>query len=519
MKKKCTFISLLLVSIMILTAGCGSTASTNTTTATAKQDIVVANNGEFTTMDPADTNDNLSFSVQKTIMEGLFGFDKNMKVIPLLAQSYTGNSDATQYTIKLKKGIKFQDGTAFNAEAVKANLDRLADQTQNLKRNSLFKMVDKTEAVDSYTVKITLKYSFGAFINTLAHPAALIVSPDALKKYGKDIKNHPVGTGPYKFKEWTPGSKTVVIKNANYWNGKPSYNSITFKPVKEDGSRIAMLKTGEADFIYPVPAQQLSSLSKDKKVKVNKTPSIYVYYVSLNVNKKPFDNVKVRQALNYAVDKEQYCKTVQYGNSKPIKSVLASTVQFYSAQTEYKANLTKAKELLKEAGYPNGFSTTLWCANSSSSINSCEFIQQQLAQIGVTVKVVPTETATLTAKLWSAPKGSKGEVEMYFGGWSPSTGDADWGIRPLLASESFPPVSYNTAYYSSAECDQYVQDGLLTADVSKRKQAYAKAQKVIWNDAPWIFLDSVNNTCAYDSSASNLGISPDGIMSVTTPSK
>ena len=109
MKKKCTFISMLLVSIMILTAGCGSTASTNTTTATAKQDIVVANNGEFTTMDPADTNDNLSFSVQKTIMEGLFGFDKNMKVIPLLAQSYTGNSDATQYTIKLKKGIKFQD--------------------------------------------------------------------------------------------------------------------------------------------------------------------------------------------------------------------------------------------------------------------------------------------------------------------------------------------------------------------------------------------------------------------------
>ncbi len=159
--------------------------------------IAVASN--FTTLDPYDANDTLSQAVAKSFYQGLFGFDKDMKLTNVLADSYTVSGDGLTYTIKLHSGVKFQDGTDFNAEAVKVNLDRASNPDNHLKRYNLFKYIASTEAVDPTTVKITLKQPFSAFINILAHPAAVMISPAALKKYGKDIGFHPVGTGPFEF--------------------------------------------------------------------------------------------------------------------------------------------------------------------------------------------------------------------------------------------------------------------------------------------------------------------------------
>ena len=163
----------------------------------AAKNVVVAVGSNFTTLDPYDANDTLSQAVAKSFYQGLFGLDKEMKLKNVLAESYTVSDDGLTYTVKLREGIKFQDGTDFNAAAVKANLDRASDPANHLKRYNLYKNIAKTEAIDPTTVKITLKQPFSAFINILAHPATAMISPAALEKYGKEIGFHPVGTGPY----------------------------------------------------------------------------------------------------------------------------------------------------------------------------------------------------------------------------------------------------------------------------------------------------------------------------------
>jgi glutathione transport system substrate-binding protein len=481
------------------------------------KDITIAVANTFVSMDPHDTNDTLSYSAQKTMLEGLLGFDKNMKVVPVLAKSYSVNPAATEFTFKLRQGIKFHDGTPFNAEAVKVNIDRLADPKLNLKRHSLFALVKETQVIDNYTVKVILSKPFGAMINTFAHPAAMMISPKAIKTYGKDVAKHPVGTGPFKFAEWDPSDHLKVVKNDQYWRtGYPKVDSITFKPTPENGARVAMLQTGEADYIYPVPTEQAQSINGKNGIEVENAQSIIVRYLSMNTLKKPYSDPRVRQAINYAINKDAFIKVVMNGFATPLDSIVAPNVQFYSKQQPYQFNLEKAKQLLKEAGYGNGFTAKLWGNNDTSSTKGMEFIQQQLAQIGIKVDVVPMESGTMSDKIWSVTDPSKSQLELYYGGWSPSTGDADWGIRPLLGgSDAFPPNAYNTAYYNNKEVNQGISDALATADPAKRKAAYDKLEKTIWNDAPWAFL-SVDDTIAGKKNyLDGIYLLPDGSLDVS----
>ena len=231
----------------------------------------------FTTTDPYDANDTLSQAMAKSFYEGLFGFDKDMKLIPVLAESYEASKDGLVYTIKLRKGIKFHDGTDFKADAVKANFDRVTNPDNKLKRYGLYSNIAKTEVVDDYTARITLKTPFSAFINQLAHPSGVMISPTALKKYGsKDIAFNPVGTGPFKFVEWKATDYLKVAKFDGYWKkGYPKVDTITWKPVVDNNTRAAVMQTGEAHFTYPGAATSMAEVLKAKPdLEVVAAPSI-----------------------------------------------------------------------------------------------------------------------------------------------------------------------------------------------------------------------------------------------------
>lgn len=517
MKKGLASLVLIFCMLGLVLSGCGASGQGGQKKAVSKngKNIVIAVDADYVSLDPQDTNDNLSYGAEKTIYEGLLGFDKNMKVVPALATSYTASKDAKTFTFKLRKGVKFQDGTPFNAEAVKFNFDRISDPKSTLKRHSLYAIIKKTTVVDPYTVKFTLSQPFGAMINTFAHPAGMIVSPTAVKKYGKDFMKHPVGTGPYKFKSWGQDGVLKVVKNTNYWKkGQPKLDSITFKPVPEDGARVAMLKTGEADMINPMPAVQAKALNGKNGLSVVSAPSIGVRYMSMNTLKKPFNNVKVRQALNYAIDKKAFDGIVYSGFANPATSSMGPKVQFYSKQPAYTYNVAKAKQLLKEAGYANGFKATIWAGNDSQSVKAMEFLQQQLSKVNVKLKVVPMESGTMASKIWSVTDPKKSDIELYYGGWTPSTGDADWAVRPLLGGASYPPVAYNTAYYKSADADKYIAQGLQTADPAARQAAYAKLQSTIWTDAPWVFLATPDNLYGVRSYLKGAYVQPDSIINV-----
>ncbi|HAT24683.1 MAG: glutathione ABC transporter substrate-binding protein GsiB [Pantoea sp.] len=476
----------------------------------AAKDAVIAVGSNFTTLDPYDANDTLSQAVAKSFYQGLFGFDKEMKLTNVLAESYQASPDGLTYTIKLRPGIKFQDGTDFNAEAVKVNLERASNPDNHLKRYNLFKYIATTEAVDPTTVKITLKQPFSAFINNLAHPAAAMISPTALKKYGKEIGFHPVGTGPYELVTWNQTDFVKVKKWDGYWKkGYPKLDSITWRPVVDNNTRAAMLQTGEANFAFPIPFEQAKLLEKNAKLKVVTSPSIMQRYISLNVTQKPFDNPKVREALEYAINREALIKVAFAGYATPATGIVPPSIDFAQRYPAIQYNPAKARELLKEAGYPNGFETTLWSShNHSTAQKVLQFTQQQLAQVGVKVKVTAMDAGQRAAEVESKGQKESG-VRMFYTGWSASTGEADWALTPLFATTSWPPAIFNTAFYSNPQVDKDLADALKTTDRERKASLYKNAQDKIWNDHPWIPLVVEQLVSANTASLTGFYVMPD----------
>ncbi len=481
------------------------------------EDLKISMYADITGLDPHDTSDNVSYSVQSGIFERLFQFDASMKLVSQLATSYTSNEDATEFVLHLRQGVTFQDGTVFDAAAVKANLERLADQSLGLRRNSLFKMVKQVNVLSPDTVSVVLNQSFGAFINTLAHPSAVMWSPAVLAKYDKeaDLRKHPVGTGPFEFKDWQPGKEVLLVKNQHYWKaGWPKVDSVTFYPAPEDATRVAALKSGQVNAIYPLPADLVKTVADDSQLAVQRDPSIYMYYMALNTQHKPLAKLKVRQAINYAIDRQLWLKVGFAGMGVAAQSVIAPNVQFFAKQSspDYSYKLSTAKQLLKEAGYADGLNLKLWVSNATASVRSAQFLKQQLGQVGIKVTVVPMDSGTRNDKLWSVSDPKKAEYDLYYGGWSPSTGDADWALRPLFATESWVPTAYNVSYYSNAAVDKAIMGGLETADPELRAKAYASAQQLIWQDAPIAFLGTPDNLVGKQKNLQGVSMLADGSL-------
>ncbi|HEY6431967.1 MAG TPA: glutathione ABC transporter substrate-binding protein [Acetobacteraceae bacterium] len=476
--------------------------------------LTVGVNANLLTLDPADANDTLSQSAARLMLEGLLSFDKDMKVIPQLAEKYEANDSATEFTFHLRQGIKFQDGTPFDANAVKVNFERIANPANHLKRQGLIAMLDHVEVVDDHTAKCVLKSPFGAFLPTVAHPSLQLLSPAAIQKYGKDIGRNPVGTGPFSFVNWSPDT-LKVRKNPTYWqSGQPYLNDVTIRSNPEDGARIAMLQAGEAQFIYPIPPQLAKVVQANPKLDLVNDPSIVVRYMAMNVMKKPYDDPRVRQALNYAVDKKTFVRVVYNGFAEPLLSAEPPHVTFYAQQAEYAYDPAKAKQLLAEAGHPNGFAATLWGANNTLSITGMQFLQQQFAAIGVKLKVEPLEGGVMASRIWTVQHPADSQLELYYGAWSSSTGDADWALRPLFATSAFPPSLYNVGYYSNQAVDADLKGALETADPEKRSGFYADAQKRIWQDAAWVFIGVESVIGGRDKSLHDAYRLPDGGMMI-----
>ncbi len=491
-----------------LALACGVLASTH---ALAAKDVTFAVAIALETLDPYNTNSTLNQAAGKAYYEGLFEFDKDLKLQNKLATDYSVSPDGLVYTIKLRSGIKFHDGTDFNADAVKVTFDRVSNPENKLARYTQFNRVAKTEVVDPQTVRITLKEPFSAFINALAHPSAMILSPAALAKYGKEIGFHPVGTGPFQFVEWKPAEYLKVAKFDGYWNkGFPKVDTLTFRTVSDNNTRAAVMQTGEAQFAYPIPYEQIGVLGKNDKLDVIDAQSIMARYLSMNTMVKPFDDVRVRQAINYAINKQALAKVAFAGYASPLDGVIPQGVDFAFKIGAWPHDIKKAKELLAAAGYPNGFETTLWSAyNDGTSVKVVQFLQQQLTQVGIKTSIEILESGQRLQRVAQVQKPEDAKVRLYYAGWSSSTGEADWALRPLLSTPAFPPVMSNTAYYSNPKVDADIMRALTTTNRDEKTALYKDAQERIWQDAPWAFLVTANNVYVRTKTLSGVYVQPD----------
>ena len=479
------------------------------------KEFQVALDAEPTTLDVHNTGSNAALGMFKCIYEGLVGQDEKLRIINLLAESWEPSSDAKEFTFKLRQGISFHDGTPFNATAVKTAFDRVLAADSKLLRHTFFgNVIDHWEIIDEATIKLVAKQPFAAMIATLGHPAGGIPSPTAVAKYGADFGTHPVDTGPYQFSEWLRGDHITLQPYQNYWS-KPNGAAVaklTVRPITEPSALAAAIQSGSVQFAGPLAAPQAQQLKNAQGLTVSQTDSIFAYFVTMNNSKKPFDDKRVRQALNYGVNKDDVLKAAELGQGKILDSPLAAGVFGYQGAKPFPYDPQQAKTLLSQAGQASGFSPTLWTIAADKT--RAVAVQGQLQQIGVNVNVVLMDGAALSAEL--AKTVDQTQLQMVMSAFSPSTGDADLQLRLEYTKAGWPPTGFNDSYYDNADVDKYVQQGLQFVDPAKRQAAYAQAQQLIMDDAVNLFLYAPTLFGGIRSNAGGVVVQPDAVIYMRT---
>src|SRR6266487_1993201 len=446
-----TWMIVALILAIALVSGAGA--------APPKDAIVIGLLAEPVTMDPPQITDLNSARVTKRIFEGLVAQELgSYKLVPGLARSWEISKDGFIYTFNLRANVTFHDGTPFNAEAVKFCFERQLNEQGPYYKTGTYPYVkgflgnvQGVEVVNPLTVQIKLKAPLTPFLQYLAHQSLFIYSPEALKKHGKDIVKNPVGTGPFKLETWEPGVKVVLARNDQYWGGASKVRQAIYVPIIEAQARLAAIKTGEIDLTMDVPPDSLDSLRKDPNITVAESNSSAVWYIALNTRHAVLKDKRVRQAMNYAINKEAIIRDILKGtaivSSGPMSPVYGPFHEEKTTRYPYDPAQAKA----------------------------------QLKAVGIKAKIQTMEWGAYLKKYLDGP-------DMAEMSWNPSIGDPDHVTYMLLSSDRFPPA-FNAGFYQSARVDELLRKGRTTVGDGERAAIYKEAQRIISDEAPWIFID------------------------------
>src|SRR5690554_5664203 len=477
------FVALLAVSVAVLSGQ-----------VLAQRQLVIVSGTDAVTLDAHYITDSPSATVAEHIVEPLLELTPDGEIVPHLAESWEVSDDGLVWTLHLRRGVTFHDGTPFNAEAVKYNIERIIDPANAVQFAFLLNAVSEVRVVDEYTVQLVTNEPFAPMINHLTHSATGIQSPTAIERYGDDYALNPVGTGPFVFKEWVAGDHITLARNPNYWGEPAKVEEVVFRVVPEDGPRMLMVQTGEAHVAVRVPPEMVDVLDRDPNITVVRTPSVRVIYVALNNYQRadapvnPFTDKRVRQAVNYAVDNEAINEFILSGVGRALDAPIAPGVFGYEPVFKYEYDPQRARELLAEAGYPNGFRTQLYAPSGRylKDIEVAEAVQAMLADVGIQAEIVTMEWATYLDV--TGQRAEDNPAPMIMLGWGTVTGDADYGLYPLFHTSQWVPAGSSRSFYSNAEVDRLLELARANPDPEVRLEAYREAMAIIMEEAPWLFL-------------------------------
>jgi len=427
------------------------------------------------------TNASVLGNVYDTLVEYDMPGDGSIK--PALAESWTMPDEKT-YLFKIRQGVKFHNGDPFDAKVVEWNLKRIMDpKTGATRRGELTSMIDKMEVVDEFTFKISLKQSTPIFLNVLAAREVYMLDQKWVEA-GNDPKKFAMGTGPFKEKSYEPQRNVVLVKNENYWKkGLPYLDGIELVVLQEDAARVNAFKGNEVDFIEYVPWQELQIFGADKNLVVTQGYDTF-NIVRINENRAPFNNVKVRQALNYVVDRQEIINLAWGGYGKPITgSMLQDTSPYHSPDLQgiWKKDWDKAKALLKEAGYnsPADLKFTLETSTLAVHKDTAQVVLQELQQFGFKVEYKTFEFQT------TVDKRASGDYQLLMDGLGMAWPDPDFYFQYFHSTGAGHAKGVKMKVDA---IDRLIEQGRTTVDSAKRKPIYHDLEKAVVDDAPWIFL-------------------------------
>ncbi|GKV69629.1 ABC transporter substrate-binding protein [Sporosarcina sp. NCCP-2716] len=458
--------------------------------------LVFGRGGDSTSLDPSRVTEGETFKVTVNLFETLVNFgEEDTTIHPGLAKEWETSDDGLTYTFHLQEGVKFHDGSDFNADAVVANFARWAggDAEMFPYYSSMFggfngdeeAVIESVTAEDENTVVFKLKRAQAPFLKNLAMSMFAISSPEAFAKGDDDYERNPVGTGPFKFVEWKPNDSITIEKNEDYWQeGLPKLDKVVFRSIPDNAARLNALTIGEIDLADGINPSDGEKIENDSNLQLFERPSMNVGYLGLTVTRPPFDKKEVRQAMNYAIDKQTIIDSFFEGRAEMAKNPMPSSISGYNDDIEeYEYNPEKAKELLKEAGLPDGFEMELWAMPvprpyMPDGTKVAEVIQKNLADVGIKAKIVSYEWATYL------DKASKGEADAFMLGWTGDNGDADNFLYVLLDEDNI--GSNNYTYFKNEETHKLFLEAQTEVDEDKRNELYEKAQEILHDEAPWV---------------------------------
>lgn len=473
-------LSIVMVAAMLLgTVACGTPAPTAAPTQPPAPTAVPTPTGPRGTLtvasaeqpeflDPVMSLQILNWTVSFTMFDTLVKVDEAGKVSPSLALSWETVSP-TAWKFNLRKDVKFHDGTPFTSASVKATLDHIVDPAANARQIAVWNLYDRTETPDDYTAIVYTKQPMGTMLSSLSLTCMIPPNP------AKPLTELPIGTGPFKFVEWVKDDHLTVTANTEYWGGAPKLEKIVFRTIPELATRVSALEKGEVDLVDVIPSEEFPRLQA-AGIQLLKQPTTYLRFIWLG-NEGALANVKVRQAINLAIDRKSIIEDLFQGEGYEVKGCIAPGVVGYCEKGELKYDIAAAKALMKEAGYEQGFEMEMKTAEYlSKQKEMAEVIASYLAEIGIKVKVTVQDQALwiqdLMALNWQA-----NQI-----GTSTLTGDADYTLRRLYttAAKRTPHVS--------EELDKLLLGQLAETDAAKRQQMFCEVCEYLREQAYVIYL-------------------------------
>jgi len=476
--------------------------------------LIIAQPLDPTGLDPHLGTDSAAINLYTLIYDTLVMYKPGdqLELAPGLAESWDISDDGLTYTFKLRKDVKFTDGTPFNAEAVKFNLDRQLDANNQYHTAemtfaaSLFSQMESYRVVDEFTFEMKLSKPFPGFIEQLTSVAAAgIASPAAIQKYGADFFKNPVGTGPFVFESWQKDDRITFKANADYWKGAPKLDGIICRTIPESATQLAELKTGGIHMtFYGLNDNDMDQASKDSSISVKSLPALSSYMLHFRSWKEPFNDIRLRQAVAHAINKKNIAEFILQGHAQPGTAPMPKASWAWYDTDPYPYDPAKAKQLLADAGYPNGGLEVSLLTNPHMT-PAAEAIQADLEAVGFVVDFQRTEGGAFWAQL------PTDVGDMIMDNWWLPNGDPDYLLGDMFHTSGIEKES-NVDRYSNPEVDALLDQAASETDQAVRADLYRQIQEKAMKDVPCVSLYYLDNLYAYRNEVKGIEFFPLGIF-------